>query len=139
MFGFIFAVPLISVFDPPHVFGRELMYLFTHNAVSMSGMGILAGILVFETFSTSRVWCNYVCPSGGGLSILGTKRLLHIGMDKDACILCEKCDEVCPYRLEPMRLAKGKRFDWEKCDNCGLCRDVCPSRAITYKLDTERG
>lgn len=139
LFGFLFAFPLISVFDPPHVFGRELIYAFTHKAVSLSGVGLLAGIFIFESVSTSRAWCNYVCPSGGGLSLIGSKRLLHIGMDAGKCIECEKCDEACPYYLAPMGLAKGERFDWEKCDNCGLCRDVCPARAITYKFDTERG
>ncbi len=134
----LLAFPLLSVFDPPHVFGRELMYLFAHNQLSLSGAGLLLGILLFETFSTSRAWCNYLCPSGGGLSILGARRLWHISMDREACTRCEKCDVVCPYYLEPMGLATGRKFDWDKCDNCGLCRDVCPVRAISYSFDTKR-
>ncbi len=133
-----FAFPVLSVFDPPHVLGRELMYLFTHQQLSLSGAGLLLGILLFETFSTSRAWCNYLCPSGGGLAIAGARRLLHINMDGKACVNCDKCDEVCPYYLKPMGLASGKGFDWDKCDNCGLCRDVCPVRAINYSFDMKR-
>jgi ferredoxin-type protein NapH len=137
-FGFIFAFPLISVFDPPHLLGRELMYFFTHNAVTLSGITFLFGILLFETVSTSRAWCNYLCPSGGGLSLLGSGRLLNIKMEKEACVKCSRCDDACPYYLEPMGLAEGKKFDWAKCENCGLCRDECPTAAISYSLGKRR-
>ncbi len=132
--GFIFSFPVISVFDPPHVFGRELMYIFTHNAISLTGTGLLLGILLFETFSTSRAWCNYLCPSGGALSILGSMRLWYIRMNRERCNHCGICNDACPYHLEPMGLADNQRFDWTKCDNCGLCRDVCPEGAISYVM-----
>lgn len=133
-FSFLFAVPLISAFDPPHVIGRELMYLFAHQAVSLSGVGLLFGIFLFETLALSRACCSRVCPSGGGLSLLGAKRLLRIEMDAEACTSCGECDRVCPYGLMPMKLAGGGRFDWVTCDNCGLCRDECPEGAISYTL-----
>lgn len=132
IFGFLFAVPVISVFDPPHLFSRELMYIFTHNAVSLSGVGLLLGIFLFETFSTSRAWCNSICPSGAGLALMSVKRALWIKMESEACNHCSKCDGACPYYLEPMGLADKREFDWNKCDNCGLCRDVCPAGAISF-------
>jgi ferredoxin-type protein NapH len=134
LLSFLLSQPIISTFDPPHIFGRELMYLFAHHALSISGVGLLLSIILFESFSTSRAWCSYICPSGGGLSLLGAKRLWRISMDYKRCIICKKCDEACPYGLNPMGLAEGKVFDWTKCDNCGLCRDVCPTGAIEYKF-----
>ncbi len=132
--GFVLAFPVISVFDPPHVLGRELMYLFTHHEVSVMGVSFLLGIVLFEFFFVSRAWCNSFCPSGGGLSLLGMKRWWRIKMSSEWCIHCRECDAVCPYRLEPMGLAAGKGFDWAKCENCGLCRDVCPTGAIGYSF-----
>jgi ferredoxin-type protein NapH len=135
LLSFFLSSPIISAIDPPHVFGRELMYLFTHRMLSLSGMGILLGILLFESFSTTRVWCSRLCPSGGGLSLLGARRLLRIDMDLTLCNHCGYCNTACPYNLEPMGLAEEeKRFDWIKCDNCGLCRDSCPTGAIKYVL-----
>ncbi|RME62734.1 MAG: 4Fe-4S binding protein, partial [Nitrospirae bacterium] len=130
--GFLVSAPVVSLFDPPHVIGRELMYLFTHHSLSVTGTGLILGILLYETFLGPRTWCGSVCPSGGGLSVLGARRLLRIEMDKDRCILCRKCNEACPYELKPMNLATGDEFDWAKCDNCGLCRDTCPTGALSY-------
>ena len=134
VFAFVLSVPIVSLFDPPHIIGRELIYLFTHHSLSLSGAGFILAVLLIEAFLTPRLWCNSFCPSGGGLSLLGNKRLLKIKMNKKACILCERCNNICPYRLEPMSLATDKEFDWTKCDNCGLCRDVCPTRAISYRI-----
>jgi ferredoxin-type protein NapH len=133
--SFFLAFPLISIFDPSHMLGRELMYIFTHNAFSLTGVGILLGILSFEMFSTSRAWCNYLCPSGGALSLLGSGRLWRIRMDKERCTHCHICNDACPYYLEPMRLAEEQKFDGVKCDNCGLCRDQCPEGAISYTIE----
>lgn len=132
VFGFFLAFPVISVFDPPHLLGRELMYFFTHQEVSLMGVGFLFAIVLFEMFFTSRGWCNVFCPSGGGLALLGMKRLWRIRMTPENCIHCGECDKTCPYRLGPMGLAEGDRFDWTKCDNCGRCRDGCPAKAISY-------
>lgn len=136
--SFLIAVPIISIIDPPHVIGREFMYLFTHQKLSMSGIGIIAGIFAFESLAVSRAWCGSLCPSGGMLSILGAKRLLRINMNAQKCVRCGQCDAACPYVLNPMTLAGGDAkadgFDWNKCDNCGLCRDSCPTAAIRYGI-----
>ncbi len=134
IFAFIFSMPLIAVFDPPHVLGRELMYLFSHHQVSIMGTGLLLCIVLFELFGTSRAWCRFFCPSGGCLALLGRARLWRIHLDPKRCTQCQECDARCPYDLEPMRLVRQEmRFDWTTCDNCGRCRDVCATGAISYR------
>ncbi len=132
--AFFFAIPALSVFDPPHILGREFMFIFTHHQFSLTGAVFIFAFLFIEAFSIKRLWCSKLCPSGGGLSILSAKRMLNIRMDKTLCIRCSKCDDACPYDLKPMMLSEDRQIDWLKCDNCGLCRDVCPTSAISYHI-----
>lgn len=136
--SFFLAVPILSVLDPPHIFGRELMNIFTHYSVSVIGIVLLLGILVADTFIATRACCSRICPSGGGLSLLGKYRLLRIRMNSEKCIECGQCDASCPYELAPMGLALNRNFQWTECDNCGLCRDTCPTGAIEYTLTTAK-
>ncbi len=57
--------------------------------------------------------------------------------EPDPCISCGWCAEVCPTRLQPIRLAElaqhhpahrrlADRLNW--CIDCGLCSHVCPSQ-----------
>lgn len=132
------AVPVLSLVDPPHTLGRELMNFFTHHTFTLTGSGFLLGLLLLDTFIASRTCCSKLCPSGGGLSLLGKYRLLRIKLLVDQCIECGRCDEICPYQLAPMNLAQEKKFNWTKCDNCGLCRDACPAGAIEYSYGTAK-
>lgn len=128
----LLAVPVLSEIDPPHALGRELMNLFAHHRLSIAGSILLLAILALDTFAVTRGCCSKLCPSGGGLALLGKYRLLRIRLQRDACIECGKCDAACPYELTPQNLALDRPFDRTKCDNCGLCRDHCPTGAITY-------
>jgi ferredoxin-type protein NapH len=132
------AIPVLSLVDPPHTLGREFMSFFTHHRVSLAGSGLLLGLLLLDTFVSRRACCSKLCPSGGGLSLLGRYRLLRINMHADQCIECGRCDEICPYELDPMNLALDRDFNWTKCDNCGLCRDTCPTGAIEYGYKTAK-
>jgi len=78
---------------------------------------------------------------------------LHI-MDKDtcpdysvrACIHCGRCLQVCPVRIDPMRVVTGVRVErftsqlkasLKKCQGCGCCAMVCPSRIPLHHIIRE--
>lgn len=134
LLSLLLAMPLLSLIDPPHTLGRELMNLCTHHQLTISGLTLLLGLFFCDTFIRSRFCCSMLCPSGGGLEILGKYRLLRLKANKERCIACAQCDAVCPFELAPMNLALQHPFNWSKCDNCGLCRDACPTGAIAYRL-----
>lgn len=132
LLAFFLAMPVLSIIDPPHTLGRELMNLFTHQTVSLAGSCLLLGLLFLDIFIYPRTSCSKLCPSGGCLSLIGRYRILHINLHAEKCIECGRCDEKCPYQLDPMNLVRNRDFNWMKCDNCGLCRDACPTGAIEY-------
>lgn len=133
--GFIFSIPLISIFDAPHLLGRELMLLFTHQEPNAVGLCFLLLIILFEIFFVSRAWCRYFCPSGGCLSLLGMHRILQITNDVSKCNGCNKCRNVCPYGLPPDEIGSYAKIRRSTCDNCGLCKDICPKAAISFQIN----
>jgi len=64
-------------------------------------------------------------------------------VNKDLCISCGRCEEVCAYRAIKNVITKGERtfaeVDHDSCASCSACVSVCPSGAITqgYMSDNE--
>ena len=132
---FLFGVTLISVFDPPHALGREMVYLFTDKRLSIAGTGLLAFVLIVDLLILRRGWCRYLCPSGGCLSIIGKARLLRLKLKNEECIDCGICSQACQFGLNPTCLKTDpKAFKWTVCDNCAICADNCPKGAIGFEL-----
>ncbi|MCF6247602.1 MAG: 4Fe-4S binding protein [Desulfobacula sp.] len=51
-------------------------------------------------------------------------------LDKDKCIGCTLCTEVCPHCIFEMRDKKAVITDFNACMECGACVNNCPSGAI---------
>lgn len=52
--------------------------------------------------------------------------------EKDKCIACNRCVEVCPYEARGLDLeTKEMSLDYFRCRYCGLCTSVCPTGALT--------
>jgi len=132
LLAFLFAFPVMSIFDPPHLLGRQFNMFFTHQEISISGMVFLVIIFIFEIFFVSRAWCKCFCPSGACLSILGMKRICKITVNQKECKNCNQCTTVCPYGMAPYQIESSETLSCAICDNCGLCRDICPTGAISY-------
>ena len=43
------------------------------------------------------------------------------------CILCGKCNDICPVKIKVSNLINGKNCDYEDCIKCGLYNYICPS------------
>ncbi len=130
---FFLSMTIISVFDPPHALGREMVYLFTHHHLSIAGAGLLIIVLIIDIFLVRRGWCRYFCPSGGCLSLLGKWKLLRLRLKEDKCLDCGVCSQACQFGLNPAGLKyDSSAFNWTICDNCGLCADKCPGNSIGF-------
>jgi len=51
-------------------------------------------------------------------------------LDKDKCIGCGLCTEVCPHSVFEMQHQKAHLVDFNACMECGACVTNCPTDAI---------
>ena len=51
-------------------------------------------------------------------------------LDKDKCIGCSLCTEVCPHLVFEMQNQKAHLVDFNACMECGACVTNCPADAI---------
>lgn len=54
-------------------------------------------------------------------------------INKDLCIVCKKCIQVCPVEPKVLGMIKNKKtpqYDYRRCIRCYCCHEMCPAKAI---------
>lgn len=57
-----------------------------------------------------------------------------LALDREACIGCGVCIEVCPHGVLELEAGKGSKArisDHDGCMECGACMTNCPASAIS--------
>lgn len=79
-----------------------------------------------------RPFCNYLCPDGVKYNLLGLARFFSVKRNKDVCINCKKCNQICPMNID---IANTKKLRSANCINCMECLRICPVRnALRYEF-----
>lgn len=87
-------------------------------------MIVLVAFFVFSIICY-RFFCRFICPLGAIYSFFNKISFLGIELNKDKCISCGKCINVCKMDIKHV----GDR----ECIQCGDCVSACPTKAITFK------
>lgn len=86
---------------------------------------LVLAVIVVLSVKIHRPFCKYLCPLGAFYSFFNKFSFYHMSVDRDACIDCGKCREVCPMDVDVTADANSP-----ECIRCGKCRDECPVSAI---------
>jgi polyferredoxin len=81
-------------------------------------------------FIVERGWCRYFCPIGALLAPFNKISLLHISIEKDKCIHCNACSQICPMGIDVPNMNRDP-----ECILCGKCTNVCPKNIIKFVRD----
>lgn len=102
--------------------------------------GVIILVLIPALLCGKRTFCHYFCWMAPFM-VIGSKigKLLHIPgihikSEKEKCISCKKCNQVCPMSLNVVELVNSKKDFGAECIQCGSCVDNCPKRALSYGL-----
>jgi NAD-dependent dihydropyrimidine dehydrogenase PreA subunit len=58
------------------------------------------------------------------------KNVATLKLDRETCIGCGRCVEVCPHRVFVVREQKAEIVAFDACMECGACAKNCPVAAI---------
>ena len=101
---------------------------------SLTGIIVLAAIIIIELFWARRVWCRALCPLGGFYEALGEVGLVSVKMDARACTHCNACRHACicdPEILDGVLDKGASHVSAGDCMLCGKCVEACPAHALS--------
>lgn len=104
---------------------RIMFWVFIAGNVIYYAVGIILAI----AFKDNRAFCKYICPITVFLKPMSYFSLLRIQCDKDKCISCGKCKNVCPMNVDVTDNSR-KRKNGTECILCFECVKNCPKDAL---------
>ena len=107
--------------------------LSTHSELRQTLGGVFAlkvtilAVVVIASFFVYRFFCKVMCPLGAIYALFNKISIFHMSYDKEKCIGCGKCANVCKMDVNPV-----KDCNSTECIRCGKCIEACPNSAIHY-------
>lgn len=94
----------------------------------------LAGFtILFPMLTKKRTFCALICPFGAMVSICGKVSPYRVTINKDKCVRCGKCQDVCPvFAIDDISSGEYKISSY--CNKCAKCSDICPKHAINFTV-----
>lgn len=87
------------------------------------------GIILAFRFKDNRAFCKYICPVTVFLKPASFLSLLRIKCDKEKCVGCQKCKQVCPMEVDVTDNSRNRKNATE-CILCMECVKSCPKKAL---------
>ena len=89
----------------------------------------ILAVVILLSIIFYRPFCKWLCPLGAFYALFNRISLLNIETDRDKCITCGRCADVCGMDIDITRTPGHT-----ECIRCGVCINNCPADAISYTL-----
>jgi polyferredoxin len=88
---------------------------------------------LFIPLTGHRNFCRILCPLAALWGVLSVAGLYRIKANKEECIDCGKCDQVCDMGIPIARMVREKgEIRTIECMGCGRCVAVCPKNVLSF-------
>ena len=108
---------------------RLKLLTYLKYAVLLVMVFLLPAFLVNDVGMGDPFFCKYLCPVTVFLKPMSYFSLLRVTCDKEKCISCGKCRQVCPMNVD-MTDNSRKRLNGTECILCMECVKTCPRKAL---------
>jgi len=92
-------------------------HLWLYKTAGLLVIFFIGGLLI------PRLWCRFLCPTGGLLDIFHRFAPFKVKADP-RCTDCDACRQSCSMETRPAA---------SNCINCGTCLTECPVNAINFQ------
>lgn len=119
----------------------------TVNGISIANIygyiiyyGIILLILLPAIVHGRRAFCHYFCWMAPfmvtGIKLRNLFQLpgIKIAAEKDKCISCKKCNNLCPMGIDVVNMIEKGKWENIDCVQCGACIDGCPKKVLSYRI-----
>ncbi|UCH72184.1 MAG: 4Fe-4S binding protein [Thermoplasmatales archaeon] len=121
--GFLTGTIPISIINP----GKYVPNQFFYTAL------IIFILFLVLIFTIERGWCRYFCPVGAMFAPFNKISMLSISVDKDECIHCNVCSNICPMNIDVPNMNRDP-----ECIFCGKCMEICPKKIVKFERSWEQ-
>ncbi|MCP4252960.1 MAG: 4Fe-4S dicluster domain-containing protein [Candidatus Scalindua sp.] len=133
-FGFFHKFYFISfVSDPVHGFLKEALFalhppFFRGHFIFL----LLFSVIILLGLFYKRYWCRDLCPLGALFALLSGWSIFKRVVGENICDSCDKCNVNCKMGAID---DTGKKTQAGECILCMKCQDICPTGAIRFTLN----
>lgn len=104
---------------------RIMFWLFIAGNIAYYAVGIALAFALHD----NRAFCKYICPITVFLKPMSYFSLIRVTCDKEKCVSCGKCRQVCPMDVDVTDNTR-KRKNGTECILCMECVKACPKKAL---------
>jgi ferredoxin len=100
-----------------------------HNFIVIIITTLIIFFITLAAVFKGRLYCNSICPVGTFLGLVSKISFLKIGISKDGCTHCGKCESICKSSC----INHADNYvDFSRCVSCFNCLNVCRNSSIKF-------
>lgn len=88
---------------------------------------------IFGCLIVCRFFCKVMCPLGAFYGLLNKISIYHMEINKESCISCGQCKNICPMDVDPIRYPNSS-----ECIRCGKCVASCSRGTLKLQFKTRK-